>query len=60
MPDSFFCSHDGKEWIPLKKGINGSLPGASAMGRLSGILTGLYPSSNGVQSTNSGEFDWFE
>ncbi|WP_425394155.1 hypothetical protein [Actinomadura oligospora] len=36
------------------------LPDQPGRGRFTGVLVGLYATSNGRPSTNHADFDWFE
>ena len=56
---TFSYSRNGTDWIVLKENVDGRFLGANGLGRFTGTLIGMYASSNGHQSRNYADFDWF-
>lgn len=56
---TFNYSKDGKKWLTLMNDEDGSFLGINA-GRFTGTFIGMYGSSNGQESSNHVDFDWFE
>ncbi len=48
------------EQIPLLENADASLLSTTRAGGFVGVYVGLYASSNGAESTNAADFDWFE
>jgi alpha-N-arabinofuranosidase len=57
---TFSYSANGKDWILLKGKMDGSFLGMPHAGRFTGTFIGMYASSNGIESQNHADFDWFE
>jgi xylan 1,4-beta-xylosidase len=56
---TFEHSTDGHNWITLARKVDGSFLGMDGAGRFTGTFKGLYASSNGKESGNSADFDYF-
>jgi len=57
---NFGYSEDGKNWKWLMEDVDGRLLGLAGSGRFTGTFIGMYASSNGGESQNHADFDWFE
>jgi xylan 1,4-beta-xylosidase len=56
---TFEYSTDNLNWKTLVEKADGSFLGADGAGRFTGTFKGLYASSNGKESGNSADFDYF-
>ena len=57
---SFSYSINGKDWVVVKANVDCSKNGFVDGGRFTGMLVGMYASSNGQPSKNHADFDWFD
>ncbi len=57
---SFAFSSDGKSWTTLADREDGRFLGYPKADRFTGTFIGMYASSNGSDSNNYADFDWFE
>ncbi len=57
---TFKYSSDGKTWKVLHADVDGRLLGLAGAGRFTGTFIGMYASSNGLQSKNFADMDWFD
>jgi alpha-N-arabinofuranosidase len=56
----FSYSLDGKNYIPVKAGIDASMLSSDIAGGFVGTTMGIYCSSNGTICSNYADFDWME
>lgn len=56
----FYFSEDNENWIALATQTDGTLLSREVAGGYTGTVLGLYASSNGSESRNYADFDWFE
>jgi xylan 1,4-beta-xylosidase len=57
---TFAYSTDDHTWETLAEKVDGSFLGMDGAGRFTGTFKGLYASSNGTDSGNSADFDYFK
>jgi alpha-N-arabinofuranosidase len=57
---NFSYSVDGKDWKTLKANEDGRLLSRKWARGFTGTYIGMYASSNGKESKNKADFDWFE
>jgi beta-xylosidase len=57
---SFYYSLDSEKWIPVMESIDGKYLSTTMAGGFVGTILGMYASSQGKESNNYAEFDWFE
>ncbi|SNR77943.1 alpha-N-arabinofuranosidase [Lutibacter agarilyticus] len=57
---TFSYSTNRKDWIEMKKPIDCRDNNFYKGGKWTGAFVGIYTSSNGSQSNNNADFDWFE
>lgn len=57
---SFFYATNPDQWIPFVANADGRILSTPVAGGFVGTYIGLYGSSNGEQSSNHADFDWFE
>ena len=48
------------QWIELKHQVDATILGRRFAGGFTGTMVGLYASSNGQNSDNFADYDWFE
>lgn len=56
---NFYCSSDNENWNSLSEHVDGTLLSREVAGGYTGTILGLYASSNGNESKNFADFDWF-
>lgn len=56
----FFYSEDGEKFSQLAGEVDGTILSKEVAGGYTGTILGLYASSNGNESNNYADFDWFE
>lgn len=56
----FFYSEDGKAFCQMAKEVDGTFLSREAAGGYTGTILGLYASAGKNESSNYGDFDWFE
>jgi xylan 1,4-beta-xylosidase len=57
---SFYVAIRPDEWYPLAQNVDGRILSTPVAGGFVGTYIAMYASSNGLRSTNSADFDWFE
>ena len=57
---NFFFATAAEVWQPLQERVDGRILSTEIAGGFVGAYIGMYASSNGRQSTNVADFDWFE
>ena len=57
---SFSYSMNGTDWTVIKENFDARLLGLAGAGRFTGTFIGMYASSNGEESKNFVDFDWFK
>ncbi|MBD1379403.1 glycoside hydrolase family 43 protein [Metabacillus arenae] len=57
---SFYYGVRSEEWIMLKENVDGRILSTDLAGGFVGAYLGMYVSSNGKESHNYADFDWFE
>ena len=57
---SFYFGTDEANMRVLSEKVNGSFLSTDVAGGFVGNYVGMYASSNGAESTNSADFDWFD
>jgi alpha-N-arabinofuranosidase len=57
---SFYVADEPDKWQPVAEGIDGRILSTPVAGGFVGAVIAMYASSNGLPSTNSADFDWFE
>lgn len=57
---SFYVAIRPDEWYPLAQNVDGRILSTPVAGGFVGTYIAMYASSNGLPSTNSADFDWFE
>ncbi|MCG1021864.1 glycoside hydrolase family 43 protein [Sutcliffiella horikoshii] len=57
---SFYYREEDEEWQELALSLNGRILSTDMAGGFVGAYIGMYASSNGVESDNHVDFDWFE
>ena len=56
----FYVGEQESEWITLGNPVDGRVLSTPVAGGVTGAYIGMYASSNGKDSKNSADFDWFE
>ena len=57
---SFYIATEPEVWQPVAEGVDGRILSTPIAGGFVGAYIGMYASSNGLPSTNTADFDWFE
>jgi xylan 1,4-beta-xylosidase len=57
---SFLYARDPDQWVPVMKGVDGTVLSTKVAGGFVGCVFGLYATSLGAPSGNVAYFDWFE
>jgi len=57
---SFFAANQSGKWSTIATGMDGRILSTPVAGGFVGAFLAMYASSNGLASTNSADFDWFE
>ena len=57
---NFFFAEQADDWKPLAQNVDGRILSTQIAGGFTGVYLGMYASSNGKESTNLADFDWFE
>lgn len=57
---SFYVTTEVETWIPVAERVDGRILSTTVAGGFIGTYIGMYASSNGHESTNFVDFDWFE
>jgi alpha-N-arabinofuranosidase len=57
---SFHIATQPQAWQPLAQNVDGRILSTTVAGGFVGTYLGMYASSNGQDSDNSADFDWFE
>ncbi len=57
---SFYLATEPNKWRPIAEDIDGRILSTPVAGGFVGAYIAMYASSNGLPSTNSADFDWFE
>jgi xylan 1,4-beta-xylosidase len=56
----FYAAPSSGEWFTLADNIDGRILSTPVAGGFVGTYIAMYASSNGQQTTNYADFDWFE
>jgi xylan 1,4-beta-xylosidase len=56
----FYYATTSEEWVPLAEKVDGRILSTDVAGGFVGTYIGMYASSNGKESDNIADFDWFE
>lgn len=57
---SFYAADQVESWIELAHDMDGRILSTPVAGGFTGAYLGMYASSNGTESDNYADFDWFE
>ncbi len=57
---SFYAATDYENWHPVAEEVDGRILSSTVAGGFVGAYIGMYASSNGQQSENRADWDWFE
>ena len=57
---SFYCALKPDEWFPVAEAVDGRILSTPVAGGFLGTYIGMLASSNGVQSRNYVDYDWFD
>jgi alpha-N-arabinofuranosidase len=57
---SFYIATQPQAWQPLAQNVDGRILSTTVAGGFVGTYLGMYASSNGRDSDNIADFDWFE
>jgi xylan 1,4-beta-xylosidase len=56
----FYYGTNGEHWVALEEKADGTILSTDRAGGFVGAYIGMYASSNGAESNNCADFDWFE
>ena len=57
---NFYVTTEAECWIPVAERVDGRILSTEVAGGFVGAYIGMYASSNGHDSDNFVDFDWFE
>jgi len=56
----FYCAFELDKWSPVGEAVDGRILSTQVAGGFLGTYIGMLATSNGLPSTNSVDFDWFD
>ncbi|MBC7616590.1 MAG: glycoside hydrolase family 43 protein [Pedobacter sp.] len=57
---AFYYGLNEKEWILLMDKVDGRMLNRASAGGFTGVYLAMYASSNGINTSNYADFDWFD
>lgn len=57
---NFYVAKSSENWEVLKENVDGTILSSDVAGGFTGAYIGMYASSNGIESSNYADYDYFE